>query len=144
MLDKIDKMNVREYSFKGDKEENIDQKHIGFIAHEVQELDERFNCFVSGKKDEIAPYCNCCHSFYCNKDEACMECDEEGNCLYPVIDKVKYQSIDYGKLTPICIKGIQELHTIIKSQQVELDTYKLLMDKLINAKSFADWKKNIA
>jgi len=77
-----------------------------------------------------------------------MECDEEGNCLYPVIDKVKYQSIDYGKLTPICIKGIQELHTIIKEQQIEidtlkteLDTYKSIVDKLLNAKSFADFKK---
>jgi hypothetical protein len=165
MLDKIDKMNVKEYSFKTDKEVNISQKHIGFIAHEVQELDERFNCFVSGKKDDVAPYCNCCHNFNCNKGEACMECDKDDICLYPAIDKPKYQSIDYGKMTPICIKGIQELHTIIKSQQVELDTvkteldtvkteldtvkteldtYKLLMDKLINAKSFADWKKNIA
>ena len=155
ILDTIDKMNVKEYSFKADKEENIDQKHIGFLAHEVQELDERFNTFVSGKKDEIAPYCPSCHSFNCNKGEACMECDEEGNCLYPVIDKVKYQSIDYGKLTPICIKGIQELHTIIKSQQIafekakakqiqlesELDTYKSIVDKLINAKSFVDFKK---
>lgn len=144
MLDTIDKMNVKEYSFKGDKEENIDQKHIGFLAHEVQELDERFNTFVSGKKNEIAPYCNCCHSFNCNKGEACMECDEDGICKYPMIDKVKYQSIDYGKLTPICIKGIQELHTIIKEQQVELDTYKSIIDKLINSKSFVDFKKSIA
>ena len=143
ILDTIDKMNVREYSFKTDKEVNIDQKHIGFLAHEVQELDERFNCFVSGEKDEIAPYCNCCNSFYCNKGEACMECDEEGNCLYPVIDKVKYQSIDYGKLTPICIKGIQELHTIIKSQQEELDTYKSIVDKLMNATSFKAFKESL-
>ena len=151
MLDKIDKMNVKEYSFKTDKEVNISQKHIGFIAHEVQELDERFNCFVSGKKDDVAPYCNCCHNFNCNKGEACMECDKDDICLYPAIDKPKYQSIDYGKMTPICIKGIQELHTIIKSQQVELDTvktelntYKLLMDKLIKAPSFKSFKESIA
>ena len=72
-----------------------------------------------------------------------MECDEEGNCLYPVIDKVKYQSIDYGKLTPICIKGIQELHTIIKSQQEELDTYKSIVDKLMNATSFKAFKESL-
>jgi len=72
-----------------------------------------------------------------------MECDEDGNCLYPAIDKVKYQSIDYGKLTPICIKGIQELHTIIKSQQVELDTYKSIINKLLIAKSFVDFKKSL-
>jgi hypothetical protein len=54
-------------------------------------------------------------------------------------------------MTPICIKGIQELHTIIKSQQVELDTvktelntYKLLMDKLIKAPSFKSFKESIA
>jgi hypothetical protein len=41
----------------------------------------------------------------------------------------RYQEIDYGKLTPICIKGIQELHTIIKNQQEEINTLKEILTR---------------
>jgi hypothetical protein len=50
-----------------------------------------------------------------------MECDEEGNMINKEM-RPRYQEIDYGKLTPICIKGIQELHTIIKEQQTIIQT----------------------
>src|SRR6056300_299640 len=126
ILDKIDKFSVKEYNFISDREENINQKHIGFIAHEVQEIDERFSRFVMGEKDDIGEYCKCCNHFQCKCGEECMECDEEGNMINKEM-RPRYQEIDYGKLTPICIKGIQELHTIIKNQQEEINTLKEIL-----------------
>src|SRR5210317_1477155 len=128
ILDKIDKFSVKEYNFISDREENINEKHIGFIAHELQEIDERFSRFVMGEKDDIAEYCKCCNHFQCKCGEECMECDEEGNMINKEM-RPRYQEIDYGKLTPICIKGIQELHTIIKNQQEEINTLKEILTR---------------
>lgn len=121
MLSIIDAMQVHEYNFISDREAEIDQKYIGFIAHEVQELDQRFNVFVSGEKDQVSKFCTCCKSFYCQGGAQCTACNEEGECLNPAEDRPKYQQIDYGKMTPICIKGIQELHFIIQAQRAEID-----------------------
>ncbi len=143
ILDKIDKFSVKEYNFISDREENINEKHIGFIAHEVQEIDERFSRFVMGEKDDIAEYCKCCQHFMCKCSEECMECDEEGNMINKEM-RPRFQEIDYGKLTPVCIKGIQELHTIIKQQQEEINTYKSIIDKLVSAPSFKAFKESVA
>ena len=128
ILDKIDKFSVKEYNFISDREENINEKHIGFIAHEVQEIDERFSRFVMGEKDDVDLYCKCCHHFQCKCNEECMECDEEGNMINKEM-RPRFQEIDYGKLTPVCIKGIQELHTIIKEQQEQINNLKEILAK---------------
>ena len=122
LLEIIDRIPVKQYNFIADREENIHQTHIGFIAHELQ-LDERF-VFVRGTKDQVKKWCKCCDSFYCQKGNDC--CDEK------MEDRPQYQSIDYGKITPICIKGIQELYGIIKTQQTEID---LLKSELANIKN---------
>jgi hypothetical protein len=66
--------------------------------------------------------------------------------------------VHYNSFIPLLTKGFQEQQEQINTQQeqintqqeeintlkTELDTYKSLMDKLINAKSFSEFKKNIA
>ncbi len=116
MLDKIDNIRVVEFNYVKDKIEN---KNIGFIAHELQDIFPE-NLLVTGEKDSVAKYCNYCGE---NRDigvSFCCSGEEEGKD-YTV--KPKYQLIDYSKMTPICIKGIQELreeNNILKQNIIEL------------------------
>ena len=72
----------------------------------------------------------------------------------PEIGKMCVQTNDWGDEEPAyiiddrpilacAVKTIQTQQTEIETLRTELDTYKALMDKLINAKSFADFKKSI-
>ena len=72
----------------------------------------------------------------------------------PEIGKMCVQTNDWGDEEPAyiiddrpilacAVKTIQTQQEQINTLTTELDTYKSLMDKLINAKSFADFKKNI-
>ena len=47
-------------------------------------------------------------------------------------------------ISAVLVEGIKAQQLEIDTLKTELDTYKLLMDKLINSKTFADFKKNIA
>jgi len=123
-LDLINKLKVKKYKFISDKDNNINQDFIGFIAHEVQEVDPIFNGVVNGEKDEKAMFCNKCNNFYCHCP---MDCDD-------MVMKDKYQSIDYGKLTPYTVGAIQELYAIIQEQQI-------VINNLLTATSFKDFKK---
>jgi len=112
--------------------------------------------------------------FYCamnengNSDILKLECIKNDNTF--IIDKeYKYVlcygietddmlTVDKQKIYSLSHSAIQQLHkNNIKQQEqintqqeeintlrTELDTYKSLMDKLINSKSFAEFKKNIA
>jgi hypothetical protein len=91
---------------------------IGYIAQEVNEV--------------IPSICD----FLPTKNECC----EDGTW-----------GIQPANISAILVEGIKAQQEEINTQQeqintltTELDTYKSLMDKLINAKSFADFKKNIA
>lgn len=52
--------------------------------------------------------------------------------------------IQPANISAILVEGIKAQQEEINTLKTELDTYKSLMNKLINAKSFADFKKNIA
>lgn len=69
-------------------------------------------------------FCNKCNNFYCHCP---MDCDD-------MVMKDKYQSIDYGKLTPYTVGAIQELYAIIQQQQV-------VINNLLSATTFANFKK---
>ena len=73
----------------------------------------------------------------------------------PQIGKMCVQTNDWGEEEPAyiiddrpilacAVKTIQTQQEQIETLKTELDTYKSLMDKLINSNSFADFKKNIA
>ena len=73
----------------------------------------------------------------------------------PQIGKMCVQTNDWGEEEPAyiiddrpilacAVKTIQTQQEQINTLKTELDIYKALMDKLINSKSFADFKKNIA
>lgn len=51
--------------------------------------------------------------------------------------------IQTANISSILVEGIKAQQTIIETLRTELDNYKSLMDKLINAESFDDFKKNI-
>ena len=72
----------------------------------------------------------------------------------PEIGKMCVETNDWGEEEPAyviddrpilacAVKTIQTQQEQINTLTTELDTYKALMDKLINSKSFADFKKNI-
>jgi len=113
-LELINKLQVKKFNFKSDLDIDI----VGFIAHEVKETDTLFNSIVSGDKDEI---CNWDSDNKCWTDNTNCEC------------KPKYQSLDYGKLSPYNTRAIQELYSIIQQQQV-------VINNLLSSTSFKDFK----
>ena len=123
-LNLIKNIKVKKFKFISDKKVNINQDHIGFIAHELKSCSELFNTIVSGEKDEMGMYCNKCNKFYCSCGDDCGD----------MIMKEKYQVVDYSKLTPYCIGAIQELYTIIQEQQK-------VINNLLTATTFANFKK---
>ena len=73
---------------------------------------------------------------------------QEVNEIVPEIcdynKKTESWAVDYAKLTPVLVEGIKAQQIQIDTLKTELDTYKSLMDKLINAPSFKSFKENIA
>ena len=113
-LELVNKLKVKKFNFKSD----LDLDIVGFIAHEVQEVDNLFGTVVSGSKDEMSNWDNENKCWTDNKDCEC---------------KAKHQSIDYGKLTPFNTRAIQELYSIIQQQQV-------VINNLLSSTSFKDFK----
>ncbi len=120
-LSLINKLKVKKYKFISDKDANINQDFIGFIAHEVQEVDAIFNGVVNGEKDQKEMFCNKCNNFYCHCP---MDCND-------MVMKDKYQSIDYSKMSPILVGSVQELYKIIQEQQVEINELRKLIQPLL-------------
>jgi hypothetical protein len=99
MLERIKQLKPVQFNYLEDK-----QHSLGFIAHEFKEIFDN-NAIVSGSKDNKTMCCKNCNSFERNCKCESSECE-----IKPI-----YQSLDYGKITPICIKGIQEL--IIQNEE---------------------------
>ena len=113
-LELVNKLKVKKFNFKSDLDIDI----VGFMAHEVQEVDNLFNSVVNGEKDEMSNWDNVNK---CWTDNTNCEC------------KAKYQSIDYGKLTPFNTRAIQELYAIIQQQQT-------VINNLLSSSSFKEFK----
>ena len=153
-LDLIKKLKVKKYKFIADKNENINQNYVGFLAHEVNIVSELFNTFCSGKKDDKQLYCKKCKSFYCSCAENCSEMEMRD----------KYQQIDYGKFTPYLVGAIQTLESQIESMDIIQQTHitkiasleslvttqeqiinelSSIITKLKNSSSFEDFKSQL-
>ena len=82
----------------------------------------------------------------------CSTKKEDGKCCeYKTKEPPKefnedepYLHLDYNRINIITIGVVQDLIKENETLKTELDTHKDLMNKLINAKSFSDWKKSIA
>ncbi|MFM7981641.1 MAG: hypothetical protein ACKPKO_20220 [Candidatus Fonsibacter sp.] len=46
--------------------------------------------------------------------------------------KESIRGLNYNAILPYAVKAIQELHEIVKQQQIQIDTQKQNIDKLIN------------
>jgi hypothetical protein len=83
--------------------------------------------------------------FECENQEQGKECCYKQKEPQKIFDEEEpMRTFGYDKLSILSIGVIQDLITENEKLRTELDTYKALMNKLINAKSFADFKKNIA
>ena len=97
-----------------------DQSTEGFIAHEVQEL---FPDAVTGVKDAMSD-----EEFELTPRVEEVR-DEEGNVITEAVEAVmemrsvpNYQGIDYGRITPLLVKAIQEQQTIIEDLKLRIET----------------------
>ena len=97
-IDKLNKLKPYEFNFKDDP----DYKHLGFFAHEVQEVIP--NGVAYGEKDEVYT------------EDSPSESDD-----YKKGD-MRVQSLDYGKLTPLLTAALQESIAEIESLKQRLDT----------------------
>jgi len=88
----INQIQVREYSFKGHA-----QRLVGFIAQELYPIFPQA-VSVGGGKD-----CNCDLATKGQHDEDCCHVTPWG--------------VDYGKLTPVLVKAVQELYALIPKVQ---------------------------
>jgi hypothetical protein len=75
--------------------------HLGFFAHELQDSFNEYPTLVNGKKDAV---------------------DNDGN--------ISAQSVESNMLTIVLMKAIKELNDIVKSQQVQIDSLKTILDRL--------------
>ena len=73
---------------------------------------------------------------------------QEMNEIVPEIcdynTKTESWAVDYAKLTPVLVEGIKAQQIEIDTLKSELNVYKDIVNKLMNAKSFLDFKKSIA
>ena len=119
MIDKIMELKPREYNWIIDNEYDY-----GFIAQEVHTV------FPQMREDV---------SCYCGEDMENMDMDnpidKNGNPIY--------FGVDYGRFTPYIIKAFQELTEIVNHQQEQINQQQIIIDKLINSSSFANFKSSI-
>ena len=93
----LNKLKPYEFNFKDDP----DYKHLGFFAHEVQEVIP--NGVAYGEKDEVYT------------EDSPSESDD-----YKKGD-MRVQSLDYGKLTPLLTAALQEAVTKIEVLETRLN-----------------------
>jgi hypothetical protein len=144
-------------------------KHYGIIAQEIYELYPELN-ICSEVRDKIKwdyrkdnwdngvyeeehkQWLIDKEKFECDNQEEGKECCYKQNEPQKILDEEEpILRFDYNRLNIITVGVVQDLikenETLkeeVNTLKTELDTYKSLMDKLINAKSFAEFKKNIA
>ena len=90
--------------------------------------------------------------FECNNQEEGKECCYKQKEPPKIFDEDEpFLHLDYQRINIITIGVVQDLITEnetlkeeVNTLRTELDTYKSIIDTLINSKSFADFKKNIA
>jgi len=119
MINKIKQLRPVQFNYLEDKQDSL-----GFIAHEFKEIFSN-NAIVSGSKDNETMICKNCNLY--ESDCKCVDCECE---MKPI-----YQSLDYGKITPICIKGIQEL---IKENEEQSKVNNNLLERIEAFKSRID------
>ena len=95
-IDKLNKLKPYEFNFKDDP----DYKHLGFFAHEVQEIIP--NGVAFGEKDEV----------YTEDSPSELDDYKKGD--------MKIQSLDYGKLTPLLTAALQEAITEIETLKAKV------------------------
>ena len=130
MIDKIMELRPREYNWISDNEYDY-----GFIAQEVHTV------FPHMREDV---------SCYCGEDMENMDMDN------PIDKDGKpiYFGIDYGSFTPYLIKSFQEFYFLqktniknlqeqINKQQEQINQQQIIIDKLINSSTFANFRKLI-
>ena len=93
---KVKQLKPYEFNFKDDP----DYKHLGFFAHEVQEVIP--NGIVTGEKDAVY-----------------TESNAEGQA-----GDIKAQSLDYAKLTPLLTAALQEAIAEIETLKTEVAALK--------------------
>jgi hypothetical protein len=124
MADYFDKIDINKYGYIPQyaisKNMTADQRAYGFIAQQVESV---YPQGVSNSGKGVFPSVK---SDY----EPKIELDN-----VKVISKESINMLLWGK--------IKDLDKTVKSQQMEIDTYKLLMDKLINAPSFKSFKDSL-
>jgi hypothetical protein len=97
MLQRIGELRPVQFHYLDD-----DHDSLGFLAHEFQEVFPNA-AIVSGTKDAEAMTCSDCYEIH----DRC-ECKGQTCTMKPV-----HQAMDYGKVTPILTKAIQELTTMV-------------------------------
>jgi hypothetical protein len=117
MLEKINLINPVSYNWKN----HIHLTHNGIIAQEVYEI---FPYMRQSLSDDT--YCECA-----NNPDIEPFCDKIDH-TYPVTKNGsdRIYGLDYSSFTPHLIKGVQELHILIKDQQIQItDQQKIITDQ---------------
>jgi len=108
-IDAIKKLPVKKFNFIGD-----DEIITGFIAHEIQDV---VPYAVQGVKDGTRQV-----PAKDENDNFIFTDEEVDGIKQPVMETVpEYQSVDYGKLTPILTAALQEALDKIDALQARLD-----------------------
>ena len=118
-LETIMKLKPQTYDFKNSEEP--DATHIGlrsgFIAQDVLEIPELAHA-VNIPENET--------------EKVGKELDESGNIIDSDKQKKCYLSLDYNTIFTHAVKAIQELDTIVQSQQETIDALMLRLEALEN------------
>ena len=101
-ISKVKQLKPKHFNFISDENKTT---HAGFLAHEVQEV---LPSLVNGVKDEVVT----------QESVDAGSQPEESKVGDPI-----YQGLDYGRLTPILTKALQEL--ITKVETLEQDNIAL-------------------
>jgi hypothetical protein len=143
--------------------DHYNEKHYGIIAQEIYELYPELNncCEVRDKKKWDYRKENWENGVYEKEHkewleakeefECCYEgCEEKDKCCYKMKEPEKIFNeeepilvFDYQRLNIITIGVVQDLIKELDTVKTELNTYKSIVDKLINATSFKSFKESL-
>ena len=139
--------------------DHYNEKHYGIIAQEIYELYPELNicCEVRDKKKwdyrkdnwEKGVYEEEHKQWLIDKEKfICQNKEEDKECCYKQKEPQKIFDeeepilrFDYNRLNIITVGVVQDLIKENKNLKTELDDLKNMMNKLINSKSFSDFKK---
>ena len=133
-LELIDKMKPKQYKKYNDKLEYT-HNELGLIAQDtwnvVKDNDILRDIFV-GDVDYNLP-----SNFKENGDlvEDQQKINDKGEII------TNYLYINYISFVPILIQSVKDLNTIVKQQQEQINQQQIIIDKLINSTTFANFRK---